>query len=156
MMPSCCTQSLMRFASIVVLFGVFAVIPVELDADAVLDSESSTRKHGTITHLDGEICIEDDEVQRFLKTIPEGNDPGCITCHGEIENATERMGFELSCTWCHGGDPNATTINEAHVLPTLPVIMDQTVPPLDYDLPYQKFVNPTNLRVVEDVCICHY
>jgi hypothetical protein len=156
MLPSCCTQTLIRLAPIAVLVGVLALVPVKLDADAVLDSESSTRKHGTMAHLDGEICIEDDEVQRILKTLPEGNDPGCITCHGEIENATERMGFELGCTWCHGGDPLATTINEAHVLPTLPVIMDQTVPPLDYDLPYQKFVNPTNLRVVEDVCICHY
>jgi len=117
---------------------------------------STLRRHGDRVHAEGEICIDDEEVQRILKTLPEGNDPGCMTCHGEIENATERMGFDLSCSWCHGGDPNATTINDAHVQPTLPVIMDQTVPPLDYDLPYQKFVNPTNLRVVEDVCICHY
>ncbi len=120
------------------------------------DDGPSLRRHGDRVHAEGEICIIDEEVQRILKTIPEGNDPGCVTCHGDIENATERMGFDLSCTWCHGGDPNATTINTAHVLPTLPVIMDQTVPPLDYDLPYQKFVNPTNLRVVDDICICHW
>ena len=48
------------------------------------------------------------------------------------------------------------TKEEAHVLPSLPVIMDQTIPPLDYDLPYQRFVNPTNLRVVDSVCgECH-
>ncbi len=85
-----------------------------------------------------------------------GQDAGCITCHANIENATENMGFELSCVFCHGGDPDATTIKTAHVLPTLPVIMDNTVPPLDYDLPYQRFLNPTNLRVVNDTCgICH-
>lgn len=140
---------------------VFLVVGLLGTAHAVLsmggeDDGSTLRRHGSTVHLEGEICIEDDEVQRILKTIPEGNDPGCISCHGALENATERMGFELSCSWCHGGDPNATTINEAHVLPTLPVIMDQTVPPLDYDLPYQKFINPSNLRVVEDVCICHW
>lgn len=82
--------------------------------------------------------------------------PKCLTCHSEIENATEIMGFDLDCTFCHGGDPDALDIETAHVLPTLPVIMDKTVPPLDYDLPYQRFVNPTNLRVIGDTCgICH-
>lgn len=137
------------------LAGLVGAAPALFSADGG-DHPTNLRRHGDRVHLAGEVCIEDDEIQRILKTLPEGNDPGCVTCHGNIENATERMGFELSCTWCHGGDPNAVTINEAHVLPTLPVIMDQTVPPLDYDLPYQKFVNPTNLRVVEDVCICHY
>ncbi len=82
--------------------------------------------------------------------------PKCLVCHSEIENATEAMGFELDCTFCHGGDPMGETIETAHVLPTLPVIMDQTVPPLDYDLPYQKFVNPSNLRVIGETCgACH-
>jgi hypothetical protein len=87
---------------------------------------------------------------------PREVDPGCLTCHGDIENATESMGFWLSCTFCHGGDGFATTKEEAHVQPTRPVIMDQTVPPLDYDLPYQQFVNPSNLRVVQNTCrVCH-
>jgi hypothetical protein len=82
--------------------------------------------------------------------------PKCLLCHGEIENATEAMGFDLDCTFCHGGDPNAELMNDAHVLPTLPVIMDNTVAPLDYDLPYQQFINPSNLRVVDNTCgACH-
>ena len=82
--------------------------------------------------------------------------PKCLTCHSEIENVTEDMGFDLDCTFCHGGDPDALTKELAHVQPTLPVIMDKTVAPLDYDLPYQQFVNPSNLRVVEHTCgACH-
>lgn len=82
--------------------------------------------------------------------------PKCLLCHGDIENATEDMGFDLDCTFCHGGDPNAELKEEAHILPTLPVIMDKTVAPLDYDLPYQQFINPSNLRVVENTCgACH-
>jgi len=82
--------------------------------------------------------------------------PKCLVCHSEIENATEAMGFDLDCTFCHGGDPEALIKEDAHVLPTLPVIMDKTVAPLDYDLPYQKFVNPSNLRVVNETCgACH-
>jgi hypothetical protein len=83
----------------------------------------------------------------------------CLTCHGSIENAMEQMseGFALRCTFCHGGDPQAATKEAAHVQPTLPVIMDRTVPPLDYDLPYQMFVNPSNLRVVDYTCgWCHW
>ncbi len=82
--------------------------------------------------------------------------PKCLLCHSAIENATEVMGFDLDCTFCHGGDPDAEVKDLAHVMPTLPVIMDKTVAPLDYDLPYQRFVNPTNLRVVGETCgLCH-
>jgi hypothetical protein len=81
---------------------------------------------------------------------------GCLSCHAGIENATENMGFEIACTFCHGGDPVSTVKEIAHVQPRLPVINDQTTPPLDYDLPYQRFVNPSNLRIVGDVCGgCH-
>jgi hypothetical protein len=83
---------------------------------------------------------------------------GCTTCHAHLESATRnmRIGHDLECTFCHGGDPEALTEEEAHVQPTLPVIMDQTIPPLDYDLPYQRFVNPSNLRVIDSTCAaCH-
>jgi len=87
---------------------------------------------------------------------PGGDDVGCLSCHGDIENAAAAMGGFLTCTFCHGGDGIATDKKIAHVQPTLPVIMDQTVPPLDYDLPYQQFVNPSNLRVVDRTCgLCH-
>jgi len=83
--------------------------------------------------------------------------PKCLVCHSDIENATEAMGFDLDCTFCHGGDADSEIKEIAHVLPTLPVIMDKTVAPLDYDLPYQKFINPSNLRVVEETCgACHF
>ena len=82
--------------------------------------------------------------------------PQCLVCHDQIESATINMGFDLDCTFCHGGDPNSAIKEIAHVLPTLPVIMDNTVAPLDYDLPYQQFVNPSNLRVVKNTCgACH-
>lgn len=84
--------------------------------------------------------------------------PGCLNCHGNIEDATANMqwnGFHR-CVDCHGGDAHATTKEEAHVQPTLPVIMDQTVAPLDYDLAYQQFINPSNLRVADRTCGgCH-
>ncbi len=82
--------------------------------------------------------------------------PKCLVCHGDIENATENMGFDLDCTFCHGGDPESEIKEIAHVLPMLPIIMDKTVAPLDYDLPYQRWVNPSNLRVVTETCgACH-
>ncbi len=80
--------------------------------------------------------------------------PGCLECHGNIEDihATE----VIDCTDCHGGDFSTDKMEQAHVQPTLPIIMDKTTAPLDYDLPYQKFVNPSNLRVVRDTCgVCH-
>lgn len=90
--------------------------------------------------------------------LPAGGEvyPGCLVCHGDLENATAAMGFDLDCTVCHGGDPEATEKAAAHVQPSLPVINDATVPPLDYDLPYQRFVNPSNLRVMDQACgLCH-
>lgn len=43
--------------------------------------------------------------------------PGCLVCHGNIENITARMGFNLDCTFCHGGDPGAIEKDRAHVDP---------------------------------------
>ncbi|MFQ5463101.1 MAG: thrombospondin type 3 repeat-containing protein [Phycisphaerae bacterium] len=83
-------------------------------------------------------------------------DDGCISCHQDIENITVNMGFTFACTFCHGGDPAALTKELAHVQPEAPPIMDNTTPPLDYNLEYQQFVNPSNLRVVENTCgMCH-
>ncbi len=111
---------------------------------------------GATAFADPPTRIDDPAVQAALRKLSVAKDPGCLGCHGAIENATENMGFELACTGCHGGDPEATEMAAAHVQPSLPVINDQTVPPLDYDLPYQRFVNPSNLRVVDQVCaLCH-
>ncbi|MHC4428403.1 MAG: hypothetical protein ACYS0D_07340, partial [Planctomycetota bacterium] len=84
--------------------------------------------------------------------------PGCLVCHADIESATINMWdeWELDCTECHGGDPDDTT-KGAHVTPNGKVEYDVTVPPLDQDLEYQQFVNPSNLRVIEQTCgLCHY
>ncbi len=85
----------------------------------------------------------------FTKTSP-----GCLTCHGAIEDVHSAV--EIPCTDCHGGDWTTPVKVDAHVQPSLPVIMDKTTAPLDYDLPYQQFVNPSNLRVVDNTCgTCH-
>ena len=43
-----------------------------------------------------------------VKDALNGPGEGCLTCHGDIENATVNMGFEIICTFCHGGDPVST------------------------------------------------
>ncbi len=81
-------------------------------------------------------------------------EPGCMSCHEKIEQLHERV--EIACTDCHGGDYTSDQKVAAHVQPSLPVINDSTVKPLNYDLPYERFVNPSNLRVVRDTCgNCH-
>ncbi len=83
--------------------------------------------------------------------------PRCLMCHTQIENATQHMmGLNLDCTLCHGGDEMATTKAAAHVFPNGTVTYGKTVPPMDQDLDYQRFVNPSNLRVVDQACgLCH-
>ncbi|MHC5022794.1 MAG: hypothetical protein ACYTGG_02620 [Planctomycetota bacterium] len=87
----------------------------------------------------------------------EGRYPACLVCHGEIENATANMtGINLDCTFCHGGDPFATTLEDAHVQPNGHVEYGRAIPPFDQDLDYQRFVNPSNLRVIHETCgVCH-
>ncbi len=83
--------------------------------------------------------------------------PGCLECHGELESATVNMaGLDLDCTFCHGGDPDATTKELAHIHPNGNVVYGAAIPPIDDDLDYQRFVNPSNLRAAQQVCgICH-
>jgi hypothetical protein len=79
---------------------------------------------------------------------------GCLTCHAGIEDI--HPGFPLSCVDCHGGDPKATDVERAHVRPSRPVPNDERVLPERHDLAYLRFVNPSNLRVVREVCgDCH-
>lgn len=78
----------------------------------------------------------------------------CLTCHAGIEDI--HPGFRLSCVDCHGGDNEATTAEAAHVLPSRVIPNDERVLPQHYDLPYQRFRNPSNLRVAQQVCgDCH-
>ncbi len=83
--------------------------------------------------------------------------PGCLVCHSQIENAMQHMaGLNLDCTFCHGGNPIATLKHTAHVQSDGSVDYGKGVPPLDQDLEYQRFVNPSNLRVVDHACgLCH-
>jgi len=85
---------------------------------------------------------------------PPATASSCITCHAGIEDI--HPGFKLSCVDCHGGDNTATKKEAAHVQPTRPRPNDERVLPQHYDLPYQRFLNPSNLRVAQQVCgDCH-
>jgi hypothetical protein len=78
----------------------------------------------------------------------------CIECHTGIEEM--HPGYRLSCVDCHGGDATQKTKRKAHVLPARAVPNDERVLPQYYDLPYQRFKNPSNLRVAMNVCgTCH-
>lgn len=83
--------------------------------------------------------------------------PACLLCHDQLENAMEHMfGMDLDCTFCHGGDPYATKKDHAHVQPDGTVTYGISIPPIDQDLAYQQFVNPSNLRTVDSSCgLCH-
>ncbi|MBC8203573.1 MAG: hypothetical protein H8E91_07070 [Planctomycetes bacterium] len=83
--------------------------------------------------------------------------PKCLLCHADIENVTKNMaGMNLYCDFCHGGDPFGETIEDAHIFSDGTVDYNETNPPLDQDLAYQKFLNPSNLRIVETTCgMCH-
>lgn len=79
---------------------------------------------------------------------------GCITCHQGIEEI--HPGYRLSCVDCHGGDGTATDKQKAHVLQKQPPPGDERVLPANFDLPWQRFRNPSNLRVAQQVCgDCH-
>ena len=79
---------------------------------------------------------------------------GCISCHEGIEEM--HPAYPLSCVDCHGGDGEATDKDKAHVLPKKPPPGDERVLPRNYDLAWQRFRNPTNLRVAHAVCgDCH-
>jgi hypothetical protein len=100
----------------------------------------------------------------------------CQTCHVGIEPIHpyfgEGKGGEGDCVICHGGDPDATTLETAHVpIPSnyddvrgegLPLaergyIKDMAPDQLDaLDPAYVQFINPSDIRVVDETCgRCH-
>ncbi len=82
------------------------------------------------------------------------NSSGCIQCHAGIEEI--HPGYKLTCVDCHGGDGAATEKDKAHVLPKQPPPSDERVLPRNFELAWQRFVNPSNLRVAKQVCgDCH-
>lgn len=83
-----------------------------------------------------------------------GVDTGCMSCH----SGTEEMHpwLPLSCTDCHGGDGQATTIDDAHVAPRLGWPSDERVLPEGFDPDAVRFVNPSDMRVLDTTCgRCH-
>ncbi|MBI5852782.1 MAG: hypothetical protein HZB39_17360 [Planctomycetes bacterium] len=79
---------------------------------------------------------------------------GCLECHAGIEDI--HPGHKLSCVECHGGDAEATTQERAHVRPAAGLPGDERVLDADFDLAWQRFRNPGNLRVAQQVCgDCH-
>ena len=81
-------------------------------------------------------------------------DGTCLDCHTGIEEI--HPGYRLTCVDCHGGDDTAPAKADAHVRPKRHVPNDERVLPLKYDLEYQRFKNPSNLRVAMQVCgDCH-
>ncbi len=78
----------------------------------------------------------------------------CVTCHDGIEDM--HPAAFLECTDCHGGDASKAAKSEAHVRPERPLPGDERVLPLDFDLAFLRFRNPTDLRVVDRTCgTCH-
>ncbi len=97
----------------------------------------------------------------------------CQGCHVGIEPIhPESAGLTGDCVVCHGGDPEADTIEEAHVPvpddwaairgPDLPPAPDGFIKDFasdqlaQLDRDYLRFINPGDIRVVDDTCgACH-
>ena len=89
---------------------------------------------------------------------------GCLECHTGSESMHASKNVVLGCTDCHGG--NATPglkQTQAHVAPRNPVFWQSSANPNDSTIllnhesaEFIKFVNPGDLRVVEETCApCH-
>jgi hypothetical protein len=128
---------------------------------------TSTDPKVTITSPHGKVRVDTKDGPIFIGQIGPNNGrgedgrgdpyPRCLLCHDGIENVTKNMaGMNLFCDFCHGGDPFGETIETAHVFSDGTVDYNETIPPLDQDLEYQKWLNPSNLRVVDSTCgMCH-
>ncbi|MFO1052793.1 MAG: hypothetical protein U1F36_11315 [Planctomycetota bacterium] len=78
----------------------------------------------------------------------------CLDCHVGIEDI--HPGYHLSCVDCHGGNAAAPQTERAHVGPPANLPGDERVLGIDYELAWQRFRNPSNLRVAAAVCgDCH-
>jgi hypothetical protein len=93
---------------------------------------------------------------------------GCVRCHvgqtdphpqaGDPDRAG-RFADRIGCTDCHGGNAQATTIEEAHVLPRNRDVFRSSANPersytalLDEPWEFVRFVNPGDLRVAALSC----
>tara|TARA_R110002126_G_scaffold25583_6_gene87508 strand:+ start:15704 stop:19630 length:3927 start_codon:yes stop_codon:yes gene_type:complete len=90
--------------------------------------------------------------QEGVTSVPKAE--GCLACHQGIEDMHPWLA--LSCVDCHGGDASAKSKHDAHVHSMGTRDDDERVQPLDQDLAWRRFVNPTDLRVVKGTCgTCH-
>jgi len=106
---------------------------------------------------------------------------GCISCHTETDSKTmhDNPAVFLGCVDCHGGNPNVlkpagtekhsteydTSRDEAHVLPLYPKSWhyphsanpEHSYTLLNKESPeFNRFVNPSDYRVVREACgACH-
>lgn len=111
----------------------------------------------------------------------DGQSSGCVSCHGMTEASSmhRSKAVHLGCADCHGGDPAVqrpssgssqsadyiTAKLRAHPKPTLPDLWKSSANPvrpfarwLKESKDYIQFVNPGDLRVVEQTCgrtCCH-
>ncbi len=134
---------------------------------AIVQHGSSNNPKVTITSPHGPVRVDTADGPVFINQIGpnegRGEDgrgdpyPKCLLCHADIENVMKNMAdMNLFCNFCHGGDPFGETIEDAHIFSDGTVDYNETNPPIDQDLEYQKFINPSNLRVVESTCgHCH-
>ncbi len=84
---------------------------------------------------------------------------GCIQCHQGVGDPHARETVRLGCCDCHGGNPQAHTIEQAHVHPRFPEAWPTSGNPvrsftlLNHESPeFIRFVNPGDLRVAHISC----
>ena len=162
MPPPYTSWALAGVAAAATLSGMGRVTPHGHSSPHAIRQTTGDEPRITITRPDGPVRVDAKDgsvtIRQTRRTAGRGEFyPKCLLCHSDIENVTKNMlGLELDCTFCHGGDPMATTIADAHIFPNGNVVYDNRIPPIDDDLAYQKFINPSNLRAVDDTCgICH-
>ena len=127
-----------------------------------------TMTHGlkvaALALLVGVLGCKDDKDPVDSDTTAHVDGDNCLTCHSKIEQVhatvTSESGEELigpgDCVVCHGGDPEATELAEAHVLP--PDDFDSYYHGLAPDqldaLPveYVRFRNPGDIRANDVSC----
>jgi hypothetical protein len=81
-------------------------------------------------------------------------DAGCVSCHTAVE--VMHPWEPLSCTDCHGGNGTVRDKDKAHVQPKQRIPNDERTVGLKVDPKYRRFINPTDLRIVEETCgQCH-
>ena len=107
-----------------------------------------------------------DHVVDLIRQSPElasAKSYGCIQCHKDACDPHQQPGrpnsLQIGCVDCHGGNSNASTKDEAHVLPMYPEIWRSSANPvrsytlLNRECPeFIRFVNPGDLRVAHLSC----